>query len=97
MNKNEDKNLQDLSYNDRVLELTEWFEERLPEGGLITISQDEYEVGIDSFSPVGFHGKLRMQAFDHWLRERHYELSYNQMCIAFFQAARNLDLLAISK
>jgi hypothetical protein len=82
-------------YHDEITALTEWFMARLPALGGLELTKAERAEGGDSLK--GPHEELWREAFYSWINDRHYELSYNQMCIAFFAAAENLGLLAIKK
>lgn len=81
-------------YTDEMEALTEYFKERLPVCGPVTLTRDEYGAGTDSLT--GLHKLLVGGAFVEWLAVRNYELSYNQGCNAFFAAARLLGLLTVS-
>lgn len=80
-------------YSKEVADLRAWFAERLPALGPFTMSRDDYQAGVDKLPET--HRDLRNQATNEWLTERDYELSYNQMCQAFFAAANDLKLLTI--
>jgi len=82
------------NYHKQITDLTDWFSARLPNLGKVNLSRNEYKDGICRLT--GNHDELQKQAFTEWLENRHYELSYNQMCIAFFSAAGQLGLLEIT-
>jgi hypothetical protein len=83
------------NYQKQVNDLRAWFATRLPALGPIELSHAEIEGGIDSLT--GEHKNLTDTAFNEWLTERNYELSYNQMCNAFFEAVCECDLLNIGQ
>jgi hypothetical protein len=80
-------------YVKQIEDLRDWYKERLPAFGKVVLSADEYKTGTDSLE--GFHGDLVKAAFVEWLSMRKYELSYNQSCVAFFSAAKDLELLEV--
>lgn len=80
-------------YSQEVTDLTKWFELRLPEAGPFTMSRDDYQAGVDNLPES--HQWLVTKAMNKWLTDRSYELSYNQMCQAFFAAAKNLNLVTV--
>lgn len=77
-------------YNKQVVDLTNWFYERL-KGETIEITREDHKRGIDTLSPE--FNQLAKDAFDEWGNDRDYELSYNQLCIAFFGAAESADAI----
>jgi hypothetical protein len=81
-------------YQDEIVALTEWFKARLPPLGAIVLSQSEYSSGVDALK--GAHRELRKEASRVWNEQRKYDLSYNQMCVAFFAAAHACGLLAVT-
>lgn len=72
-------------YNVEVEALQQWFQEKLSTLPPIEITQADYRNGTDSLH--GDYAKIVEKAFATWLQDRNYELSYSQMCIAFFNAA----------
>jgi hypothetical protein len=60
----------------------------------VTLTEDQYKAGTDSLDR--YHSDLVQAAFIEWLTMRKYELSYNQSCVAFFSAAKDLGLLEIA-
>jgi len=79
-------------YADEVAALTAWFRPKL-EGQTLRISAAQHHQGTDGL-PEPFHGMVT-EAFDEWLYNRNYELSYNQMCVAFYGAAMLEEVLTI--
>ena len=71
-------------YVDHVDDLTAWFSKRLNLLSPVVYTREERDVGIDAL-PKHIRG-LAKQAFDVWLKERNYELSYQQTCMAMFAA-----------
>jgi hypothetical protein len=80
-------------YQDEIVALTEWFTARLPPLGVIVLSQLDYNSGVDALT--GAHGDLWKEASRVWLEDRKYDLSYNQMCVAFFSAAHGCRVLTV--
>jgi hypothetical protein len=81
-------------YTSEVSALADWLAERLPALGPLRVTSAEFLVGTDSLADP--HAALCDEAFRHWLDIRKYELSYNQMCNAFFAAARDAGVLEVS-
>ena len=80
-------------YSEEVDALRQFFTERLPELGSFTMSQSDYSAGVDK---LGFPRDALIEiASAEWLASRNYELSYNQMCQAFFGAANDLKLIIV--
>lgn len=82
-------------YSEEVDALKAWYAERLPALGPFTMSQSDYDAGIDSLPES--HTGLAQEAFNEWITNRKYELSYNQSCQAFFAAANSLKLLTVDQ
>lgn len=61
--------------------------------GKISLTKGEWKAGTDSLE--NYHADLVRAAVIEWLTTRKYELSYNQMCVAFFGAADDCDLLDV--
>lgn len=80
-------------YSKEVDDLRVWLAERLPALGPFTMTRDDYQAGVDKLPQT--HTELRREATNEWLTARDYELSYNQMCQAFFAAANDLKLLTV--
>lgn len=80
-------------YEQAVKDLTAWYAERLPALGKVVITREQYGRGVDCLQPV--HRELSKQAFTVFKTDRHYELSYNQDCIAFFNAAKQCGVLEV--
>ena len=81
------------NYIEQIDTLVEWFKDRI--SCPIKLTEVEFKVGIDAL--VGQPKKLTEQAFQYWLNTKQYELSYSQMCVAFFRAARINKLLILRK
>lgn len=60
----------------------------------IRITEQEYKMGTDSLLKTS-HGDLIREAVDKWNSKGEYELSYSQLCRAFFGAARELGKLDV--
>lgn len=80
-------------YSEEVDALRDWYAERLPALGPFTMTQGDYNAGTDRLPHS--HSHLPRKAFNEWLTDRQYELSYNQSCQAFFAAANSLKLLTV--
>lgn len=81
------------SYTKQINDLREWFKNEMKFFPVLEMSQAEYKGGTDNL-PENY-ALLRDRAFNIWLNEKRYELSYNQMCVAFFRAANDLGLLKV--
>lgn len=82
-------------YAKQIDDLREWFKQRLPALGKTSLTDDEWKAGTDSLK--NYHADLVRGAFIEWLTMRQYELSYNQMCVAFFGAADDCDVLEVKE
>lgn len=82
------------NYHQQIEELRDWFKAKLAALPEVVLTKYEYSAGTDSLKAP--HAPLTKQAFDEWLAQRNYELSYNQMCSGFFTAARDLGKLQVS-
>lgn len=80
-------------YAKQINDLRAWFGERLPALPKISLTRDEWKAGTDSLK--NYHADLVRGAFIEWLTMRKYELSYNQMCVAFFGAADDCGVLEV--
>lgn len=79
-------------YGKQIDDLIAWFTNRIKDRAPIQLSEDEYRMGVDKL-PDDLK-ELTKEAFSIWLNEKRYELSYNQVCIAFFEAAYQVGILA---
>lgn len=82
-------------YSKEVDDLREWFKERLAQMPRLILSRADYEAGVDKLMHPS-HALLISHANVEWASNRRYELSYNQMCQAFFAAARDLEMLTVT-
>jgi hypothetical protein len=80
-------------YAKEINDLREWLKLRLPALGKFKLTRDQWEAGTDSLK--NYHADLIRDAFIEWLTTREYELSYNQMCAAFFAAADACDVMEV--
>jgi hypothetical protein len=80
-------------YIKQINDLREWFKNELKSFPVLEMSRASYRGGVDSL-PENYR-QLTNRAFNVWLDEKRYELSYNQMCQAFFRAANDLGLLKV--
>lgn len=78
-------------YDQQIIDLRGWFLDRLPPLGKFTLTSDELRMGCDALGEPW--QSLTKEAFGLWKKERSYELSYRQMCSAFFWAASKCDLI----
>lgn len=76
-------------YRQQIIDLTEWFTVRLRRMPFIRPTEAQKVRGIDALPQP--YRDLAKEAFDLWLAERSYELSYNQMCIAFWSALPEVE------
>lgn len=81
-------------YEEAILWLRPWFVGRLPSKGPLRISRNEYREGVDRLPQS--HKPLVAEAMQVWL-DRGYELSYQQMNVAFFGAAIQCGLLVVDQ
>lgn len=84
-------------YVKEINDLREWFKQRLPALGKIKLTEAQWEAGTDSLedAELPYHRDLVRYAFIERLTMRKYDLSYNQICVAFFGAAEECSLLEI--
>lgn len=78
-------------YYKHAKDLEQWFTDRLPALGKFKITYTELQRGCDSLSEPW--QSLVKEAFDYWLSECRWELSYRQMCCAFFAAAKTCGVM----
>lgn len=71
-------------YNQEIVDLKIFFAEQTAAFPPIEITDEQRRVGIDALPEA--YRSLNLSAFNKWLTERNYELSYNQSCIAMFAA-----------
>jgi hypothetical protein len=76
-------------YYQQITDLTNWLKVRLPALGPFSPTPHQRIIGLDVF-PEPFK-KLQQEAFELWLSEREYELSYSQVCNAFFLALEDSE------
>jgi hypothetical protein len=81
-------------YREIIRELTAWFAEKLGSVEKVEMTEEQYLQGIDALPP--HVRQLTDEAFKIWLNDKGCELSYNQMCRAFFEAARGLNKLHLT-
>ena len=86
-----DKGMSNM-YQDKITELIKWFDARIKYMEPLEITQSEYSLGVDCLS--GKYIELRVDAFSELLTNG-CELSYNQVCNAFFASARKNGKLII--
>lgn len=71
-------------YYQEIADLQEYFETQIADFPSISITEEQKRIGIDALPEV--YRSLNSFAFNKWLTERNYELSYNQACNAMFAA-----------
>lgn len=81
-------------YAQEVNDLRDYFAARLPVCGPITLTDEQRKVGVDSL--VGLPKRLVSSACTEWLLTRGYDLSYNQVCCAFFAALDVINSTEVS-
>lgn len=74
-------------YRKELHNLTLWLRAALSCVPEFTITCQQYLYGVDALP--SYLKDICNNAFHVWLTHRNYELSYNQMCIAFFSAAED--------
>lgn len=82
------------NYETQIKLLTEWFKERLANLPSFVMTKAELRQGTDALKEE--YAALVVEAMREWLEERHYELSYNQMCNAFFTAANSIGKISVT-
>jgi hypothetical protein len=73
-------------YQKEIEDLTAYFAVRLPACGPIVLTPEERKDGVDSLPKTSLAAALVRSACTEWLLTRNYDLSYNQVCCAFFAA-----------
>ena len=71
-------------YYQEIADLQEYFEAQIAGFPSISITEEQKRIGMDALPEV--YRSLNSFAFNKWLTERNYELSYNQACNAMFAA-----------
>lgn len=77
-------------YEDEIADLIAYFKKQLVAHESFNMTEEEYQNGWASL-PSDSLKDIARKAFDKWMSERSYELSYKQVCVSFFQAARELE------
>ena len=62
----------------------------------ISLTEAARRVGTDCLPEGSQHRAMVDEAFQEWLTSRDYELSYNQMCIAFFMAGETTERVLVT-
>jgi len=78
-------------YYQQIKDLQEWYELQLKSFPVLNISEADYKKGIDALPEA--YRQLNLTAFNKWLNEKNYELSYSQSCSALFAAMNHLGLI----
>lgn len=73
-------------YYQEIAGLQRYFAEQIKTFPSIEITDEQRRRGIDALPEI--YRSLNKFAFDKWLMERNYELSYDQACNAMFAALR---------
>jgi hypothetical protein len=81
-------------YKQEVADLSQWFLDKMAPLPPLKVSQAQVNIGTDMLK--GQWKTLVKTAFDSWLNEREYELSYNQMNVAFWWAAKECGKLEVA-
>lgn len=71
-------------YYQEIADLQKYFEAQITAFPPVSITEEQRRGGIDALPEV--YRILNSFAFNKWLIERNYELSYNQVCNAMFAA-----------
>ncbi len=80
-------------YHKQIADARDWFKIEMATLPVFVPSEAEYVNGIDRLNEP--YAALTKRAFDEFLNNRNYELSYNQLSLAFFAAADELGKLAL--
>ena len=80
-------------YYQQIKDLQEWYELQLKSFPVLNISEADYKKGIDALPEA--YRQLNLTAFNKWLNEKNYELSYSQSCSALFAAMNHLGLINV--
>ncbi len=81
-------------YEQEITDLSAWFETAMDGLPSITMTEAQYSRGTDAL-PEGEYCHLVAKAFSLWLNDRNYELSYNQICNAFFTVGTKTEKVKI--
>lgn len=86
------------NYIKQVSDLTTWFSNIIIDLPDLELTEHQTHEGTDSISKTNiYYRKVIDLAFDIWLKQKNYELSYNQLNSAFFTALKNLNKLIIKE
>lgn len=80
-------------YDDEVKQLTGWFRNRLRSMDILEMAEADYSKGTATLE--GAYKELMTAAVLYWQKERSYELSYQQVNVAFFNAANQVGRLKL--
>lgn len=83
-------------YKKQIEDLRVWFQEKLKPLPEIRMSRAQYQTGFDAIENETVKA-LIAEAFNIWLNDKKYELSYNQMNQGFFWALTDLQKLNITE
>ena len=78
-------------YQAMTSEAQEWLAGHLSTCTPVTITDDQYRRGVDAMTEE--LQAIARQCFDEFLADRRSELSYSQLCHAFFSAAEPLGII----
>ncbi len=80
------------NYSSQLNALADWFAERVAVLPPIVMTRGDYFRGVDALT--GEHAALVKEVDEVWGRNG-YRLSYNQMCVAFYDAVRRVGKLEV--
>jgi hypothetical protein len=81
-------------YTQMIGSLTTYFVKRMIATPEIVLTKAEFQKGTDCLNQKCYKDMVK-EAFDYYLDLEGYELSYNQMSTAFFNAAKEVEKLII--
>lgn len=81
-------------YDDEISVLIEYFKKNLATHEPFSMTEEQFQSGCDGLESESLKQMIH-DTFELWLSDREYELSYNQMCIAFFTVAIELEKLIL--
>jgi len=83
-------------YHKMTTELDAWFVARLTgRAESIRMTPESYRVGCDALKEGDLRAMVK-EADEVWKKEKNYELSYSQTCVAFFGAANRLGIIEVN-
>lgn len=81
------------AYTQAIQDASNFFSERIRGLPPLTLSEDGYAMGTDSLG--GEYKNAVSECYTYMVYHHHYELSYNQICQAFFRAVTGAGKLTV--